>query len=106
MLLAQPDMISSIDKYASEKLGIPTSELMLRAARAVAKAVRDNLKGGSRIAVFAGKGNNGGDGYAAAYLLMNDYQVVVYDVFSDGQRTEEGRFYLDAFCLFFRTKLQ
>ena len=46
MLLAQPDMISSIDKYASEKLGIPTSELMLRAARAVAKAVRDNLKGG------------------------------------------------------------
>ena len=97
MLLAQPDMISSIDKYASEKLGIPTSELMLRAARAVAKAVRDNLKGGSRIAVFAGKGNNGGDGYAAAYLLMNDYQVVVYDVFSAGQRTEEGRFYLDAF---------
>ena len=97
MLLAQPDMISRIDKYASEKLGIPARELMLRAARAVEAAIRDNLPTGSRIAVFAGKGNNGGDGYAAAYLLMQDYHVAVYDVFSSGQRTEEGRFYLDSY---------
>ena len=97
MLLAQPDMISRIDKYASEKLGIPTRELMLRAARAVETAIRDNLPTGSRIAVFAGKGNNGGDGYAAAYLLMQDYHVAVYDVFSSGQRTEEGRIYLDSY---------
>ncbi len=97
MVLAQPDMISIIDKYASEKLGIPTRELMLRAGHAVAKAVRDNLPKGSKIAVFAGKGNNGGDGYAAAHLLMHDYRVVVYDVFGAGQRTDEGRFYLDSF---------
>ena len=97
MILAQPDMISNIDKYASEQLGIPTRELMLRAARAVANVVRENLTPGSRIAVFAGKGNNGGDGYAAAYLLMHDYRVVVYDVFSAGQRTDEGRYYLDSY---------
>ena len=97
MVLAQPDMISRIDKLAAEKLGIPTRELMLRAAEAVAKAVRDNLPCGSGVLVFAGKGNNGGDGYAAAHLLMQDYRVTVYDVFGAGQRSDEGRFFLDTY---------
>ena len=39
MILAKPQMISEIDKYASEQLGIPTCELMRRAGEAVANAV-------------------------------------------------------------------
>lgn len=99
MLLAHPAMISEIDKYAAHTLGIPMRELMYRAGAAVANAVRSCVPGGSKISVFAGKGNNGGDGYAAALILKDEYNVTVYDVFSCGQRTDEGRYFLDSFAL-------
>lgn len=97
MLLAQPDMIKKIDSFAVTTLGIPTRELMLRAGRAVADAVIGNLPKGSGVIIFAGKGNNGGDGYAAAHLLHTDYDVTVFDVFGAGQSTDEGRYYLDSY---------
>ena len=97
MLLVHPSMISKIDKYAAETLGIPTRTLMERAGKAVADAVRACTNTGDSIAIFAGKGNNGGDGYAAALELMSDRDVTVYDVFSEGQRSEEGRFFLGAY---------
>ena len=87
-------MISEIDRYASEKLGIPTLTLMDRAGGAVASAVKKYVSVGSKVAVFAGKGNNGGDGYAAALKLMDDYNVTVYDVFDGGQRSDEGKHFL------------
>ena len=90
-------MIAEIDKYALDALGIPTRTLMERAGKAVANAVRDAVPPGARVAVFAGKGNNGGDGYAAALFLSDDYSVTVYDVFSAGQRSDEGRYFLDAY---------
>lgn len=97
MLLTHPSQISEIDKYAKQELGIPVLTLMERAGRAVANAVRAYLQKGCKVAIFAGKGNNGGDGYAAALELMSDYKVTVYDVFSAGQRSDEGRHFLGAF---------
>lgn len=97
MILAQPDIIPKIDKYAREQLGIPTRELMRRAGEAVANAVRSSVNKKKTVSVFAGKGNNGGDGYAAALLLKDEYCVCVYDVFGCGQRTEEGRYFLKEF---------
>jgi len=97
MLLALSSLISEIDKYSAENLGIPTIELMKRAGRAVAEAVRDRVKCCSSIVILAGKGNNGGDGYAAACLLKAEYDITVFDVFSSGQKTEEGRFFLEGF---------
>jgi hydroxyethylthiazole kinase-like uncharacterized protein yjeF len=49
--------------------GIPGIDLMERAGRAVADAVAARHPPGSRIAVVAGPGNNGGDGFVAARLL-------------------------------------
>ena len=99
MILVHPHQIPEIDKYASQKLGIPTQTLMYRAGMAVAKAVilyvKDKEK--ARVSVFAGKGNNGGDGYAAALELMKNCRVTVYDVFSEGQRSEEGKHFLNAY---------
>jgi len=97
MLLVDPSLISEIDNFASEKLGISKRTLMLRAAEAVAGAVRSYVYPGAIVRIFAGKGNNGGDAYAAAGLLMRDYDVKVYDVFSAGQRTDEGKYYLDSY---------
>lgn len=94
MILVPPQMIPEIDRYACEVLGIPTLTLMDRAGGAVADAVRTYVPKGSSVSVFAGKGNNGGDGYAAALKLMSDYTVTVYDVFSAGQRSEEGKHFL------------
>lgn len=96
MILFEPSMISKIDSYAVNKLGIPAKTLMYRAAEAVAGAVRTYTSSG-KVRILAGKGNNGGDGYAAALLLMKDYDVKVYDVFGSGQRSDEGRYYLESY---------
>ena len=80
MKLATSKMISMIDKYSKEELGIPISELMDKSGEAVAKVIRERAPKNKPVVILAGKGNNGGDGYAAALKIMNDYDVTVYDI--------------------------
>ncbi|MBL8752875.1 MAG: NAD(P)H-hydrate epimerase [Planctomycetes bacterium] len=56
----------AIDRDAAERLGMPTMLLMENAARSVAEVARTF---GERFVVFAGPGNNGGDGLAAVRHL-------------------------------------
>src|SRR5947199_10296018 len=61
-----------IDRLTTERCGIPSLVLMENAAIATARVVIEYLSGdvsGKSILVFCGKGNNGGDGAAAARLL-------------------------------------
>lgn len=51
--------------------GIASVELMENAGRAVADHIRRSYPTGTRVAVVAGPGNNGGDGYVAARLLTD-----------------------------------
>src|SRR6185312_12143237 len=51
--------------------GVAGIELMERAGRAVADRVMANHPGGAPIAVLAGPGNNGGDGFIAARILAD-----------------------------------
>ncbi len=97
MKLALSSLISEIDKYAAEVVGMPLIDLMGRSGAAVEGAVRSYVKDGSFVVILAGCGNNGGDGYAAAVRLMKDFRVKVFDVFSKGQRTDEGRHFLELF---------
>jgi hydroxyethylthiazole kinase-like uncharacterized protein yjeF len=60
-----------IDRKAREKFGISTLVLMENAGSAVAREVLKSYKPGMRLAVFCGKGNNGGDGLVAARHLMS-----------------------------------
>jgi hydroxyethylthiazole kinase-like uncharacterized protein yjeF len=64
--------------------GVPGRVLMENAGRAVADAVATRHPLGTRVAVVAGPGNNGGDGFAAARILSDrGYRTTVLLV---GQR--------------------
>jgi len=64
-----------IDRLTTERYDIPSLTLMENGATAVARAVSARLADdltGRRILVLCGKGNNGGDGAAAARLLATN----------------------------------
>jgi NAD(P)H-hydrate epimerase len=59
-----------IDLRARDKFNISTLVLMENAGRAVAEEVIKMLRGKRTVAIFCGKGNNGGDGFVAARHLL------------------------------------
>lgn len=63
-----------LDRTAIEDMGIPGIVLMENAGLRVVEVIEkyfDHQVAGKRIAVFAGKGNNGGDGLVIARHLVN-----------------------------------
>lgn len=76
------ELLSTAEMAEADRLtiagGIPGIELMESAGAAVAAAVIARFPTGSRVAVVAGPGNNGGDGYVAArHLAARGYRVEV-----------------------------
>ena len=72
MKLVYAHEMGALDKKAAEEFYLPTAVLMENAGRAVAEAAAELLGGdvyAKSIAVFVGKGNNGGDGLVAARWL-------------------------------------
>jgi NAD(P)H-hydrate epimerase len=61
--------MQACDRATTERTGKPSFELMRNAAAAVAAFAQDQFPHARRIAVLCGRGNNGGDGMAAARLL-------------------------------------
>lgn len=73
--------IRAVDKAATEIGGIPSIVLMENAANACFEEIVKDFKdiNNKRIAIFCGKGNNGGDGFALARrLCMEGCGVSVY----------------------------
>lgn len=97
MVLATSDIIRKIDNMATDELGISMYELIERAGEAVASVVEKRVEVGAKVLIFAGKGNNGADGYATAKHLMKKYDVCVYDVFGVGQKGNDGKRHLEEF---------
>lgn len=60
-----------IDSTAIRELKIPSLELMENAGRKSAAIIFRGLKPEDKVAVFCGKGNNGGDGLVIARYLFN-----------------------------------
>src|SRR3990170_2115416 len=87
MKAADAHTIRSIDRIAIEKYGITGLELMENAGRGVADVVKTAMPSpGGRIAIMAGKGNNGGDGYVAARHLHNSgFKVTVFSLGRTGE---------------------
>ena len=69
-----------IDRKAAVKYGMPVLLLMENAGRAVAEEAVKNIKNkNAPVAVLCGKGNNGGDGFAAArHFLSGGINVKVF----------------------------
>ena len=79
------------DAYTIEHF-VPSKELMYRAASGVYESFKGWDK--KKIAIVAGGGNNGGDGYALAGILKNKgIDSVIYKV-SD-KMSEDGRYYFE-----------
>ena len=68
------------DNYTTEKLGIPSAQLMENAGKNCAEFIDKNLlKPKSKIAIFCGSGNNGGDGFVIArYLKKAGHQSEIF----------------------------
>ncbi len=71
MKVVTPEQMRKIDKCAIEEYGIPGILLMENAAGAVAAEAAAMMDGceGRLVTAVAGRGNNGGDAFAAARLL-------------------------------------
>lgn len=94
--LATTAQMKELDRVAIEEWKIPSLDLMERAAEAVVKKVRqiteqEQIAGDRRITIFCGPGNNGGDGIAAARLLMEaGCEVHVYLVGDRAKMTPDS----------------
>ncbi|MCX9010261.1 MAG: NAD(P)H-hydrate dehydratase [Candidatus Methanoperedens sp.] len=73
-----------------EYLGIRRLQLMENAGAAVANAVKEKIASG-KIAVVAGRGNNGGDAFVAARHLGNYDTTVILIGAKEDIRTQEAR---------------
>ena len=80
------DEMRAADAYAIEEAGVPSIDLMERAAAGLARATAAVAEPGRPIRIVCGKGNNGGDGLAAARLLRDEGRSV--DVLAVGDLEE------------------
>ncbi|MEM8996863.1 MAG: NAD(P)H-hydrate dehydratase, partial [Acidobacteriota bacterium] len=76
--------MAAVDRRAIDELGIPGAVLMEHAALGCVDAIGERFPRATRVAIYCGPGNNGGDGYAMARLL--DARGYGVDVFRVGKR--------------------
>jgi len=81
MKIATREIVREIDRLSIKKYGIPGLVLMENAGRATADVLLDNFSYAMKIAIFAGGGNNGGDGFVVArHLISKALEVDTYIV--------------------------
>lgn len=71
----------ALDSYAIKTIGIPGIVLMENAGRGVVDAIEEHTVEDEQlhVAIFCGKGNNGGDGFVVArHLEQRGHEVVIY----------------------------
>ncbi len=97
MKLLSARQMKELDDYTIKSLGIDSIELMERASRAVTKEIVSLLPSTDRkVVVFAGPGNNGGDGLAIGRMLGQDgYNVEVFLFNTKGHLSVECQFNRD-----------
>ena len=98
MRILSIDEARSVDRHTSKELGIQSETLMRNAGNAVAEKVKKMLAvdSGIRVLLLCGKGNNGGDGYAAAELLVSwGFDCFIYSSVAQNQISGEAKTFHD-----------
>lgn len=73
------ETMQALDRHMIENMKIPSLLLMENAAFGITNTVSDKFDTDTRVVVICGRGNNGGDGFAAArQLKAKGYTVAVY----------------------------
>ncbi len=90
--------VKKIDLYAAESLAISTSRLMGNVGVFVADTLSAMYGNSTRVLILSGSGNNGGDGYAAAYELTKRGLFCAVLAFGE-PRAKESRDYRERFTL-------
>jgi len=98
--------MQEIDKQAIEEFGIPGLVLMENAGQCCVDTIISDFGPTGSVAIIAGKGNNGGDGYVIARLLLQaGWRVAVYVLGDNSQITGDAAINLEilpqesiAFC--------
>ena len=88
--LPDGDSMKAADKDTIENLGIPSLELMERAARSCIDSMKKEKLDFTDVLIVCGSGNNGGDGFAIARLLKEEGCAVT--VFMAGNPGISGSF--------------
>ncbi|MCX6829474.1 MAG: NAD(P)H-hydrate dehydratase [candidate division Zixibacteria bacterium] len=82
MKIVTAELMRAIDRETIENRGIPGTDLMERAGSGIAERIRDDIlvePHDWKIAIFCGKGNNGGDGFVIGrYLHQYGCTVSIY----------------------------
>ena len=73
-----------IDKITIEEKGVPSEVLMGFAGKSIADYILQNFADLTRVVIFSGTGNNGGDGFVIGYLLAN--KGVHVDIYITGSK--------------------
>lgn len=95
MFLALSADIKKLDKLASEKYGIPESQLMENAGMSIFNEIKENFSE-NKFAVFCGKGNNGGDGFVVARLLKSHGRdVKIYLTHDEAELSDTAKIAFD-----------
>ena len=111
MKLATAAQMKELDRQAIEERGIPSIDLMEKAAEGVVQAALELLPqrpAKCRAAIFCGTGNNGGDGIAAARMLhhkglqvraflVGNYDRMTPDALEETRRLSESGIELEQF---------
>ena len=69
MKILSSQEMQNADSRTAEQFGISFAQLMENAGGSVARFVMQEMPAASRVVIFCGKGNNGGDGLVAARFL-------------------------------------
>ncbi len=74
MFLVTAKQMQEMDRYTIEEYGIPGRVLMENAGRGAVDFLMEQFQPTqtTRVAVVAGRGNNGGDGWVMARYLMEN----------------------------------
>lgn len=81
MLLATAEQMRRLDAAAADNYSIPSIVLMENAGRGAVECIVDEFgnPAGSKVSIFVGPGNNGGDGLVMArHLISSDCDVHIF----------------------------